>query len=138
MTNLVLGSMQRFADAYGKDLTVQGTRWRYYALGQGPALAWMTGGLRRAAFGFAFLERLARRHRVVAPDYPPLMTFDAMAAGFDAIVQAEGLERFALGGQSVWWSVGSGLPGPPAGGRGPVAALQYRSSRLWPRVGTRG
>lgn len=100
MTNLVLGSMQRFADAYGKDLTVQGTRWRYYALGQGPALVWMTGGLRRAAFGFAFLERLARRHRVVAPDYPPLMTFDSMAAGFDAIVQAEGLQRFALGGQS--------------------------------------
>lgn len=100
MTNPILESMQRFGEANGKGLTVQDTRWRYYALGRGPAVVWMTGGLRRAAFGFAFLERLARRHRVVAPDYPPLMTFDSMAAGFDAILQAEGLDRFALGGQS--------------------------------------
>jgi pimeloyl-ACP methyl ester carboxylesterase len=100
MANAVLEAMQRFSDAHGKDLTVQGTRWRYYALGQGPAVVWMTGGLRRAAFGFAFLELLAHRYSIVAPDYPPLMTFDAMAAGFNAILEAEGIERFALGGQS--------------------------------------
>jgi pimeloyl-ACP methyl ester carboxylesterase len=61
---------------------------------------WLTGGIRRAALGYTFLERLAHRHRVVAPDYPAAMTFDSMATGFDAILRAEGIERFALGGQS--------------------------------------
>lgn len=100
MSNAVLEAMRRFGEAHAKERSVDGIRWRYYALGEGPPILWLTGGLRRAAFGFAFLERLARRHRVVAPDYPPLMTFDAMAGGFDALVQAEGLDRLALGGQS--------------------------------------
>jgi pimeloyl-ACP methyl ester carboxylesterase len=92
--------MRRFSQRHGHDLTVGTTRWRYHALGQGPAVLWLTGGLRRAAFGFDFLERLARAHRVIAPDYPQVMTFGAMAAGFDAILAAEGVSRFALGGQS--------------------------------------
>jgi pimeloyl-ACP methyl ester carboxylesterase len=100
MDNTVLQAMDRFSKEYGRDLTVQSTRWRYYALGQGPAVLWLTGGLRRAVFGFAFLERLARTHRVIAPDYPPLMTFRSMAEGFDAILRAEGIARFDLGGQS--------------------------------------
>jgi pimeloyl-ACP methyl ester carboxylesterase len=98
--NPVLQAMRHFSDWCGRDLTVRSTRWRYYALGQGPALLWLTGGLRRAAFGFAFLERLARTHRVIAPDYPPVMTFQEMAEGFDAILRAEGIARFDLGGQS--------------------------------------
>lgn len=98
--NSVLLSMCRFSERHGHDLTVGTTRWRYYALGQGPAVFWLTGGLRRAAFGFGFLERLARAHRVIAPDYPPVRTFPELADGFDAILAAEGVNRFALGGQS--------------------------------------
>ena len=100
MENPVLRAMDRFSQQYGRDLTVQSTRWRYYALGQGPTVLWLTGGLRRAAFGFAFLERLARTHRVIAPDYPPITTFRSMAEGFDAILRAENITRFDLGGQS--------------------------------------
>jgi pimeloyl-ACP methyl ester carboxylesterase len=98
--NSILQSMHQFAEQYGRDLMVRSTRWRYYALGQGPPVLWLTGGLRRAAFGFALLERLARTHRVIAPDYPPVMTFREMADGFDAILRAEGITRFGLGGQS--------------------------------------
>lgn len=98
--NPVLLSMCRFSERHGHGLTLGTRRWRYYALGQGPAVFWLTGGLRRAAFGFGFLERLARAHRVLAPDYPPVMTFLEMADGFDAILAAEGVNRFALGGQS--------------------------------------
>ena len=98
--NPVLHAMEAFSQRYGRDLAVGSTRWRYYALGRGPAVLWLTGGLRRAAFGFGFLECLARAHRVIAPDYPPVMTFEAMADGFDAILAAEGVTRFALGGQS--------------------------------------
>jgi len=100
MPNAVLDSMRRFGEAYGKNQMVRDTRWRYYVLGEGPPLLWLTGGLRRSAFGFDFLARVARRHRVVAPDYPPVMTFEAMAAGLDAILTAEGVGRFALGGHS--------------------------------------
>ena len=100
MDNSILQSMHQFTRQHGRDLMVQSTRWRYYALGQGSVVLWLTGGLRRAAFGFAFLERLARTHRVIAPDYPPLMTFRELAKGFDAILRAEGVARFDLGGQS--------------------------------------
>jgi len=105
MNNAVLQAMDRFSQQYSRDLTVGPTRWRYYALGQGRAVLWLTGGLRRAAFGFGFLERLARTHRVIAPDYPPVMTFREMAEAFDAILRAEGITRFNLGGQSY-----GGLP----------------------------
>lgn len=96
----VLHAMEAFSEKHGRDLEVGSARWRYYALGQGPAVFWLTGGLRRSAFGFGFLERLARAHRVIAPDYPPVMTFPEMADGFDAILAAESVTRFALGGQS--------------------------------------
>jgi len=67
----VLEQMQAFARRFGKDVSVDGTRWRYYGLGAGHPILWLTGGLRRAAFGFDFLERLAARHRVIAPDFRP-------------------------------------------------------------------
>ncbi len=100
MNNPVLEAMERFSKQHGRDLTIHATRWRYYTLGQGPAVLWLTGGLRRAAFGFAFLERLAQTRRVIAPDYPPVMTFREMAEGVDAILRAEDITRFDLGGQS--------------------------------------
>jgi hypothetical protein len=70
----ILAQMRRFSAAHGKGLTVAGIRWRYYRLGSGPAVAGLTGGLRRAALGFAFLELMASRYTVLAPDYPPLRT----------------------------------------------------------------
>jgi pimeloyl-ACP methyl ester carboxylesterase len=100
MDNPIFQAKTQFSKRHGRDLTVHSTSWRYYALGRGPAVLWLTGGLRRAAFGFAFLERLAQAHHVIAPDYPPVMTFQEMTEGFDAILCAEGLTRFDLGGQS--------------------------------------
>ncbi len=100
MTGRILDRIQDFSERYGKDIVVSGTKWRYYRIGAGPAILWLTGGLRRAAFGFAFLECLGRRHTVIAPDYPPARTLQELLAGFEAILAAEGVERFALGGQS--------------------------------------
>ncbi len=96
----ILDEMRCFADRYGKVTTVHATPWRYYRLGSGAPILWLTGGLRRAALGYAFLERLATRHTVIAPDYPPVRRIEAYTAGFDAILQAEGVETFALAGQS--------------------------------------
>ena len=39
-----VGRVRRFSAAYGKELTVAGARWRYYRLGSGPAVVWLTGG----------------------------------------------------------------------------------------------
>lgn len=90
-----------FADRFGKHITLGDTTWRYYRLGDGAPIFWLTGGLRRAALGYAFLERLATRHTVIAPDYPPVRTMSAFSAGFDAILRAEGMQSsFALAGQS--------------------------------------
>jgi pimeloyl-ACP methyl ester carboxylesterase len=100
MPNQVIARMQSFSQAAGKDVTVNGTKWRYYRVGAGPAVFWLTGGLRRAAYGFAFMERLAQRHTVIAPDYPTAQSLPEFVAGFDAILRAEGVERFTLGCQS--------------------------------------
>lgn len=100
MENQILVQMRRFSAAYGKERTVDGLKWRYYRLGNGPALVWLTGGIRRAAFGFGFMELMARSYTVLAPDYPTLQDFDQFERGLTSILQAEGISRFHLGCQS--------------------------------------
>jgi pimeloyl-ACP methyl ester carboxylesterase len=100
MNEKVIDRIRAFSDRYGKDLVIGGTPWRYYRLGMGPPILWLTGGLRRAAFGFAFLECLGQRRTVIAPDYPPVGSFQDLLSGFEAILAAAGADRFALGGQS--------------------------------------
>lgn len=92
--------MRAFAADHGRCILVERSQWHYYRLGAGPPLLWLTGGLRRAALGYAFMERLAMRHTVIAPDYPPVQTLNAFMTAFDTILQAEGVGRFDLVGQS--------------------------------------
>jgi pimeloyl-ACP methyl ester carboxylesterase len=96
----ILGQMNRFSNRFGKGVIVNNTTWRYYRVGAGAPILWLTGGLRRAALGFALMERLATRHTVIAPDYPPVQTIDEFITAFDTILQTEGIDTFALGGQS--------------------------------------
>ncbi len=96
----ILERMQSFASRYQKEIMVRKTTWRYCRLGKGAPLFWLTGGLRRAALGFAFLERISQRHTIIAPDYPPVQTVDEIVSAFDAILDAEGVNTFLLGGQS--------------------------------------
>lgn len=96
----VRDDIARFARTYAVRLSVEGLPWRYYRLGQGPPVLWLTGGLRRAALACASLTLLAERHTVIAPDYPPVRTIGEYLAALDAILQAEGVARCALAGQS--------------------------------------
>ncbi len=96
----VLDQIHSFSLQYGRQLTVSGRAWRYYRLGSGSPILWLTGGLRRAALGYAFLECLAERHTVIAPDYPPVHTIREFMAAFDCITHAEGVDHFVLAGQS--------------------------------------
>lgn len=96
----ILSQMQTFSRSYGKTILVGSRTWRYYRLGQGSPVFWLTGGIRRAAFGFNFLQELARQHTVLAPDYPPVMKIDEYFSAFDTILQIEGIHNTTLGGQS--------------------------------------
>ncbi len=96
----VLESIQSFSAQHGRTVTVDGRAWRYYRLGTGTPFLWLTGGLRRAALGFGFMERLATRHTIIAPDYPPVRTVAEFITAFDCILQAERIANFALAGQS--------------------------------------
>ena len=96
----IVEQMKNFSDRFGKKVVVNNTTWHYYRLGAGTPIFWLPGGVRRAAFGFAFLEKLATRHTVIAPDYPPVQTNDEFINAFDTILQTEGVDTFALGGQS--------------------------------------
>lgn len=81
-------------------LAVGGVRWRYYRLGDGDPLLWLTGGLRRAALGEAVLELLAESHTVIAPDYAPIRTLGAFLDAMDAILDRECIGPATVLGQS--------------------------------------
>lgn len=92
--------VEHFSGRFGKSLVMGDVEWRYYRLGAGTPVLWLTGGLRRAALGFAFLERLAAHHTVIAPDYPPVRSIEQFMVGFDNILQIERVDTFALVGES--------------------------------------
>ncbi len=71
--------IQDFSDRFGKNIIVAGVSWRYYQLGAGPPVFWLTGGLRRAALGFAFMEKLAAQHMVIAPGNLPVRTVSVLS-----------------------------------------------------------
>lgn len=96
----VLEQAARFAVDHGRTITSGGSTWSYYRLGTGPVIVWLTGGLRRAALGFALLEDLASDHTVVTLDYPPMRTIDEFVDALDTIRAAEGVDRCVLVGQS--------------------------------------
>jgi pimeloyl-ACP methyl ester carboxylesterase len=96
----ILEQLNSFNQQFGKEVVVNHTSWRYYRLGTGAPIFWLTGGLRRAALGFAFMEWLAVQHTVIAPDYPPVQTIGEFITAFDTILQTEGVDAFVLGGQS--------------------------------------
>jgi len=92
--------MSCFPAEYGKRVVVGDFAWRYYRLGAGPAVLWLTGGLRRAALAATFLETLAARHTVIAPDYAAVTTIAEYMTAFDQMLRVESVDRVALVGQS--------------------------------------
>ncbi|HEY3409580.1 MAG TPA: alpha/beta hydrolase [Propionicimonas sp.] len=96
----VLEQAASFAADHGRAIDNGAFTWTYYRLGSGPAIVWLTGGLRRAALGYALLTGLASDHTVITLDYPPMRTVAEFIDALDAIRAAEGVERCVLVGQS--------------------------------------
>jgi len=88
----ILDQMNNFTARFGKKIIVNNTTWRDYRIGAGTPILWLPGGIRRAALGFTFLEKLAAHHTVITPDYPPVQTIDEFVEAFDAILQGEEVE----------------------------------------------
>src|SRR5262245_50177902 len=76
--------------------------WHYSAGGRGEPVLLLTGGV---GIGIAWLDlapALRPRYRTIAVDYPPTVaSFDDLAAGALAVLDAEGAERAYLVGQSA-------------------------------------
>ncbi len=96
----VSDEMERFARQHGKHVVVRDIPWSYYRLGAGTPVLWLTGGLRRAAVASAFLEQLAGRHTVIAPDYAPALSIADFMAAFDEMLRSEAVEAVTVIGQS--------------------------------------
>jgi pimeloyl-ACP methyl ester carboxylesterase len=97
----ILEETSSFEKENARTLISGGRVWKYYRLGRGGSpVLWLTGGLRRAALGYAFLMKLAERHVVIAPDYPPVSKAGAFTQALDGILETEKIEQVILAGQS--------------------------------------
>ena len=85
----------------GKSIKVGSIVWQYYKLGNsGTVLLFLTGGLRRARFGYAILEKLSAEHTVLALDYPPVESIGDFIAAIDGLLASENIKKVILIGQS--------------------------------------
>ncbi|MGD1994366.1 MAG: alpha/beta hydrolase [Anaerolineae bacterium] len=80
--------------------TVDGVEWTYIDAGAGAeTLLLLPGALGVADMGWEQIVDFAQRHRVIAPDYAPLKSMDALVDGIAGILEREGVERaHVLGG----------------------------------------
>lgn len=97
--------MERFREFQSahpcKQLDAAGAAWRYISCGEGAeALLIFPGGLRVADSMCAHIEMFEGYYHVLVPTYPPVRLLDAVIHGAVAILDAEGVSRANLLGQS--------------------------------------
>lgn len=87
-------ALRRFREDYpAREISHDGTTWTCLRGGSGPALLWLVGGLRRADAAFQSIPLLSEHFTIIAPDYPALPDFDALADGLAALLDAENVEK---------------------------------------------
>jgi pimeloyl-ACP methyl ester carboxylesterase len=80
---------------------IQGVSWRYIDTGgDGPVIFIFAGGTNIAELSFQTLGHLARRYRVIAPDYPPIRTLAELFRGALGLLDQLGVGQFHLMGGS--------------------------------------
>jgi pimeloyl-ACP methyl ester carboxylesterase len=84
---------------------IQGVPWRFIdSGGNGPVVFVLAGGTNIAETSFQSLEHLARRSRVIAPDYPPVARIDVLFAGAAGLLDHLGIRQFnVVGGSYGGW-----------------------------------
>lgn len=77
-----------------KHVTIFGTEWTYYTMGQGEqVILWLVGGLRMADAAHSYIPLMQDHYRIIVPDYPVLDTMDELANGLAGLLDAEGVDR---------------------------------------------
>jgi len=78
-----------------------GVPWRYIAAGAGPALVLLHGMAGSAEIWFQQIDDLAAERTVIAVTYPEVTSLAELRHGVDAVLAAEGIERYAVVGSSL-------------------------------------
>jgi pimeloyl-ACP methyl ester carboxylesterase len=88
-----------------REVELDGIRWRYIDSAEGKRiLLALAGGTTIAEISFNTLEHLAQQHRIIAPDYPPINTIEALFQATIELLDYLGIERFdLLGGSYGGW-----------------------------------
>lgn len=77
-----------------KRATIDSAEWTYIDAGAGEeTLLLLPGALGVADMGWEHILHFAQRYRVLAPDYAPLKSMDALVAGIAGILAREAVER---------------------------------------------
>ena len=98
--------LRDFRDRYPyAEMDIGGKAWRYIDTSEGePTLFIFAGGTTVAEISFNTIGYLARRYRVLAPDYPPVGTLTELFDGYVEMLDRLGIERFnLLGGSYGGW-----------------------------------
>jgi pimeloyl-ACP methyl ester carboxylesterase len=79
---------------------IAGTEWTYRCAGKGPeSLLILPGATGDGEQPFRNITALARRYRVISPDYPPVGTMRELAGGLAGLLDREGVDKcHVLGG----------------------------------------
>jgi maspardin len=105
-----LRRLQTFRERYPyQTTTIDGRPWRFIDTREGETAVFVAaGGTTIAEVSFQSLEHLAQRHRVVAPDYPPIGNLAELFQGVIGLMEHLGVGRFsAMGGSYGGWMVQS-------------------------------
>lgn len=70
-----------------------GLRWTYRQIGQGDALLWLVGGLKKGDAAYNYVPLLRDHFCIILPDYPAAATMSALADGLAALLDAENIAQ---------------------------------------------
>ena len=107
-----LARLKSFRSAHPYQMMeIDGEDWRYIDTQHGePVILILPGATTIAEISFNTLEYLAQEHRVIAPDYPPIVTIAALFDGYLEMLDRLAIERFVLmGGSYGGWMAQSML-----------------------------
>ena len=95
--------LKRFRSTHPyKQLTVDGTNWDYISCGQGKeTLLLLAGGTGFGEGSSMLFAPLEAKYRIVSPTYPAVTTMKELADGIVKILEAEGISRVNIIGQSL-------------------------------------
>jgi pimeloyl-ACP methyl ester carboxylesterase len=105
-----LRRLQTFRERYPyQTVPIHGMPWRFIDTREGEsAVLVAAGGTTVAEVSFQSLEHLAQRHRVIAPDYPPIDNLAELFEGLIELLDHLGVGQFtAMGGSYGGWMVQS-------------------------------